>query len=67
MIIAQFNCNHVIFQGIIIHLKFYIFTSIATFHRFSISNVIVVDNMDIAMCFLGNIVMNEFMGVSIVD
>jgi hypothetical protein len=51
------------------HLKFHIFTLATTFHRFPIRNhnFKVVNNMDITMCFLGNVVMNVIVGVATVN
>ena len=66
---THFNGKHVSVQGIITHLKFHIFTSTTTFHRspFRNHNLKVVNNKDIIVCLLRYAMMNEIMGISIVD
>jgi hypothetical protein len=54
---------------VVIDLETHIFTAPATFHRTTIGNhdLEIVDNMDVAMGFLGNAVMNKIVGVATIN
>ena len=57
------------FQLVISKLKTNIFTPPTTFHGPTIDNhdLKIIDGMDVAMSFLGNVAMNKIMGASTVN
>jgi hypothetical protein len=54
---------------VVTDLETHIFTAPATFHRTPIGNhdLEIVDNMDVAMGFLGNAVMNKIVGAPTIN
>jgi hypothetical protein len=54
---------------VVTDLETHIFTSPSTFHGTTIDNhdLEIVDNMDVAMSFLGNAVMDKIMGDSTIN
>ena len=57
------------FQVVVTNLETYIFTMPSTFHGTTIGNhdLEIIDDMDVAMSFLGNVEMNKIMGVSTIN
>jgi hypothetical protein len=57
------------FEVVVTYLEMKIFTAPATFHRTTIGNhdLEIVDNMDVAMSFLGNVAMNKIMGAATIN
>jgi hypothetical protein len=54
------------FQVVVTSLETHIFTMPSTFHGTTIGNhdLEIIDGMDVAMSFLGNVAMNKIMGVA---
>jgi hypothetical protein len=54
---------------VVTDLEMHIFTVPSTFHGTTIGNhdLEIVDNMDVAMSFLGNVAMNKIMGASTIN
>jgi hypothetical protein len=57
------------FQVVITNFETHIFTMPSTFHGATIGNhdLEIIDDMDVAMSFLGNAVMNKIMGASTIN
>jgi hypothetical protein len=57
------------FQVVVTNLETHIFTTPSTFHGTTIGNhdLEIIDGMDVAMSFLGNVVMNKIMGVATIN
>jgi hypothetical protein len=57
------------FYVVVTNLEMHIFKALATFHRTTIGNhdLEIVDDMDVAMGFLGNVTMNKIMGTSTIN
>jgi hypothetical protein len=55
-----------IFEVVVTNLETHIFTTPSTFHVATIGNhdLEIIDGMDVAMSFLGNVAMNKIMGSS---
>jgi hypothetical protein len=58
-----------IFQVVVTNLETHIFTTPSTFHRATIGNydLEIIDDMDVAMSFLVNVVMNKIMCTSTIN
>ena len=58
-----------IFHVVLTNLEMYIFTMLSTFHGSVIGNhdLKIIDNTDIAISFLGNVMMNKIMGASTIN
>ena len=58
-----------IFQVVFTNLEMHIFTVPSTFHGTTIGNhdLEIVDNLDVAMSFLGNATMNKIMGAATIN
>jgi hypothetical protein len=58
-----------IFQVVVTNLEMYIFTMPSTFHGPTIGNnyLEIIEFMDIAISFLGNVAMNKIMGASTIN
>jgi hypothetical protein len=56
-------------QVVVTNLEMHIFTTPSTFHGATIGNhdLEIIDMMDVAMNFLGNVAMNKIMGVSTIN
>jgi hypothetical protein len=54
---------------VVTDLQTYIFIVLSTFHRTTIGNhdLEIVDNMDVAMGFLGNAAMNKIVGAATIN
>jgi hypothetical protein len=57
------------FQVVVTNLETHIFKTPSTFHGATIRNhdFEIIDDMDVAMIFLGNAVMNKIMGASTIN
>jgi hypothetical protein len=57
------------FHVVVANLETHIFTTPSTFHGSTIGNhdLEIIDNMDLAMSFLGNAAMNKIMGASTIN
>jgi hypothetical protein len=57
------------FEVVVTDLETHTFTAPSTFHGTNIRNhdLEIVDNMDVAMSFLGNATMNKIMGASTIN
>jgi hypothetical protein len=58
-----------IFQVVVTNLETHIFTTPSTFHGATNGNhdLEIIDGMDVAMIFLGNVAMNKIMGASTIN
>ena len=57
------------FQVVVTNLEVHIFTMPSTFYGTTIGNydLEIVDSMDVALSFLGNVAMNKIMGASTIN
>jgi hypothetical protein len=57
------------FQVVVTNLETHIFTTPSTFHGTTIDNhdLEIIDDMDVAMSFLGNAAMNKIMGATTIN
>jgi hypothetical protein len=66
---AHADRKHMRFQVVVTNLETHIFTTPSTFHGATIGNhdLEIIDGMDVAMSFLGNVAMNKIMGASTIN
>jgi hypothetical protein len=57
------------FQVVVTNLETHFFTTPSTFHGTTIGNhdLEIIDGMDVAMSFLGNVTMNKIMGTTTIN